>query len=124
MESLTRQQVRGIDRCAIETVGLSGAVLMENAGRNVADVIERTVLTEGLSGRRVAVVAGGGNNGGDGFVIARHLAMRGACLRTYLVSDPGMITGDARTNLDAIRKLGQDVRVIPADCDIAGLARD
>ena len=76
MESLSREQVRNIDRCAIGTVGLPGVVLMENAGRNAADAIEQ--FLDGTAGRSIAVVAGSGNNGGDGYVIARHLAMRGA----------------------------------------------
>ena len=68
MESLSRQQVRSIDRCAIETLGIPGLILMENAGRNAADEIEKFV--GGVSGKSFAIVAGSGNNGGDGFVIA------------------------------------------------------
>jgi len=108
MDSLSREQVRAIDRHAIETLGIPGLILMENAGRNAADAIERFV--GGCRGKSVAVVAGAGNNGGDGFVVARHLAMRGAKVVTFLISPRDKITGDANVNLNAIERLGHDVR--------------
>ena len=109
MESLSRQEVRRIDRCAIEIVGAAGVVLMENAGRNCADAIERFAAQRGLRLRAVAIVAGAGNNGGDGFVIARHLAMRGWAVRTFLVAPDEKITGDARANLTILQNLGCDL---------------
>ncbi|MDP7290285.1 MAG: NAD(P)H-hydrate epimerase, partial [Phycisphaerae bacterium] len=75
MDSLTRQEVRAVDRAAIEELGIPGLILMENAGRNCADAIEE--FLGDMADARVAIVAGVGNNGGDGYVIARHLAMRG-----------------------------------------------
>ena len=110
MGGLSRDEVRALDRCAIQTVGVPGVVLMENAGRNTADAIEG--LLGRAAGRSVAVVAGAGNNGGDGFVIARHLALRGARVVTFLVSPPEKIAGDAAINLDIIRKLGGDIREV------------
>lgn len=110
MHSLTREQVRAIDRYAIEQLGVSGVVLMENAGRNAADAIEGYLQATGL--RRVAVVAGAGNNGGDGYVIARHLANRGWDVATFLVAPEGKITGDAKINLDILRQLKHDVRCV------------
>ncbi len=103
MKSLSREEVRAIDRCAIETLGVPGAVLMENAGRRAADAIEK--FLSGAGGKSVAVVAGAGNNGGDGFVIARHLAMRGAKVVTFLTSPAEKITGEAAVNLNILRKL-------------------
>lgn len=73
---LTRDQIREVDRLAIEELGIPGAVLMENAGRHTADaVLDLLEHTEQIvaADARVAIVCGGGNNGGDGFVIARHL---------------------------------------------------
>ncbi|MGB2824331.1 MAG: NAD(P)H-hydrate epimerase, partial [Phycisphaerae bacterium] len=70
MGPLSRDEVRAIDRWAIDVLGVPGVVLMENAGRQAADAIAE--LLHGADGRRVAVVAGAGNNGGDGFVVARH----------------------------------------------------
>jgi len=113
MNPLSRAEVRAIDRCAIETVGVAGEVLMENAGRQAADAIEQFVA--GAGGRRVAVVAGGGNNGGDGFVVARHLALRGLEVTTFLVASPQKLTHDAGTNYRICRRLGLDVRHVGAE---------
>src|SRR5437879_3397343 len=77
--SLTRSQVRDVDRRAIAEFGLPGIVLMENAGRGAAELLIRL----GIAGR-VVICAGKGNNGGDGFVIARHLELR-ACETSVLV---------------------------------------
>jgi len=122
MESLSREQVRRIDRCAIETLGVPGVVLMENAGRNAADAIEQ--FLGGEAGRSVAIVAGAGNNGGDGYVIARHLAMRGARVVTFLAAPMDKIAGDARVNLDIIRKLGHDIREHAGSGGLASLSEE
>jgi len=108
MESLLREDVRRIDRYAIETLGVPGVVLMENAGRNAADAIAE--FLGGTAGKRVAVVSGAGNNGGDGFVVARHLARRGADVVTFLVAPEEKIAGDAAVNLKILRALGVEVR--------------
>ena len=118
MTSLSRDQIRSIDRCAIETLGIPGVILMENAGRNCADAIERSL--GGADSRRVAIVAGTGNNAGDGFVVARHLAMRGATVVTFLVCPAEKISGDARINLEAIQSLDHDVRELSGD-ELTGL---
>jgi NAD(P)H-hydrate repair Nnr-like enzyme with NAD(P)H-hydrate epimerase domain len=70
--SLTREQVRDVDRHAIDDYGMLGLVLMENAGRNSAELLRSL----GIKGP-VAICCGKGNNGGDGFVIARHLEIAG-----------------------------------------------
>lgn len=95
--ALTREQVRALDGRAI-AAGIPGAVLMENAGRGAAELL----LSLGIHGR-VVICAGGGNNGGDGFVIARHLANRGIDLRVLLVPEPAELTGDAATHFQAMR---------------------
>ena len=97
-----------MDRWAIETLGIAGVVLMENAGRQIADAVDG--LLGGAGRRRVAIVAGAGNNGGDGFVAARHLTMRGVEVVTFLVAPSGKVSGDAAVNLGILRKLGGDVR--------------
>ncbi len=79
MCSLTRAEVRDLDRRAIEEYGLPGIVLMENAGRGCADLID---------GGPVVICCGRGNNGGDGFVMARHLDLRGIPVEIFLVCDP------------------------------------
>ena len=98
---LTRAQVREVDRRAIEDYGIPGIVLRENAGRGATEVILRTLrANHGVNSSRkpVAIVCGGGNNGGDGFVIARHLSNRGHKPEIYLACDPATLTGDAKIN--------------------------
>ena len=88
----TAAQMRELDRTTIEDYGVPGVVLMESAGRGVVEVI---ASLRSLDGLRVLVLCGRGNNGGDGFVIARHLMNRGARVRTYLIADRAKIGGDA-----------------------------
>ena len=98
---LTRDQVRRVDRYAIETLGLPGLVLMENAGINAAGAIFDELRNHVILGddtAAVAVFCGGGNNGGDGYVIARHLAAWGLDPTVYAVSDPAKLDGDAAVN--------------------------
>ena len=121
MDSLSRQAVRQVDRWAIEQIGLAGVVLMENAGRQVADVAEE-LLTD-CHPRRVAIVAGPGNNGGDGFVLARHLAVRGIESTVYLIAPREKLSGDARANFDVLLKLGLPVIDVAAG-DLPGLATE
>jgi NAD(P)H-hydrate epimerase len=101
MESaaLTREQSREIDRRAIEELGILGLVLMENAGRGCVDVLERL----GIDGP-VVVLCGKGNNAGDGFVIARHLQLRGHNCRVLLLATPQDLRGDAAANFAILEK--------------------
>lgn len=96
---LTRDQSRLVDRRAIEDYGISGLVLMENAGRGCVDVLERL----GIDGP-VVILCGKGNNAGDGFVIARHLEIRGYTCRVLLLSPPHELRGDAATNFAILQK--------------------
>jgi NAD(P)H-hydrate epimerase len=100
---LSRAQMRAYDKFAVESCHVPGVVLMENAGRGAADVIERLL---GGKGKRVVVVCGGGNNGGDGFVVARHLHARGYEVTSFLAGTAEKVTGDARINHDAYIDLG------------------
>jgi NAD(P)H-hydrate epimerase len=93
MRSLTRAEVRDVDRRAIEDFGLPGIVLMENAGRNAA-----ALLHDLAPGAAIAIVCGRGNNAGDGFVMARHLELAGHAVRLLMAADPARLTGDAATN--------------------------
>lgn len=101
----TREIVREIDRKSIDEYGIPGLVLMENAGRATADVIRG----EYPEAKTVAVIAGRGNNGGDGFVIARHLMCAGINVTTYLISDPEKIWGDALVNFNALKNTGGNI---------------
>lgn len=89
---LTAAQMRAADRWAIETLGVPGAVLMETAGRGVAAAISRRRPVKGV---RVAVVCGRGQNGGDGYVIARYLALAGAVVEVFTTAPLSALRGDA-----------------------------
>jgi NAD(P)H-hydrate epimerase len=103
---LTRAQVRELDRRAIEEFGVPGVVLMENAGRGAAEVLLRL----GVHGP-VVVCCGKGNNGGDGFVIARHLASHGAAVRVLLFCAPEELRGDAAVNHHIVAKMALPLEV-------------
>lgn len=100
----TAEEMRRLDRRAVTELDIPGATLMENAGRGAADAIERAFGP--APGRRVAVVCGKGNNGGDGLVVARHLAGRGAAVEAWLIGAAADVRGDAAVNMDAARRAG------------------
>ena len=97
--TLNRSQSRQVDRRALEEYGLCGLVLMENAGRGVVDMLCQL----GIPGP-VVICCGKGNNAGDGFVIARHLDLRGHPVRVVLCADPTELTGDAGVNFRILQK--------------------
>jgi ADP-dependent NAD(P)H-hydrate dehydratase / NAD(P)H-hydrate epimerase len=99
--------MREADRFTIEDIGIPSLVLMENAGRQVVAAIE-AAYEDRLAGR-VAVLCGRGNNGGDGFVVARTLLQRGVDTSVFVIGSLGEIRGDARTNLDILGRLGVTV---------------
>lgn len=107
MRVVNAQEMRNIDRTAINDYGIPGIVLMENAGLAVVKAI-REILGE-IGGKAVTIFAGKGNNGGDGLVVARHLHNSGAEVKVLLLADPGEITGDAAINLNIWTKMGQKI---------------
>lgn len=101
---LSCQQSREVDRIAIEQYGFSGLVLMENAARGVVDVLlELDPRLVESSQRSVTIFCGKGNNGGDGFAIARHLEIRGVRSQVVLLVSPDQVTGDALVNFRILR---------------------
>ncbi|MBF0624413.1 MAG: NAD(P)H-hydrate dehydratase [Magnetococcales bacterium] len=116
---LTSRQMMAADRRTIDDLGLPGIVLMENAGA----ALTHTLLERmpGLRERRVVVVAGTGNNGGDGFVVARRLFQEGIRVRVFLLGHGESLKGDARTNHDVCRKLGVRIRELTDDSGLEGL---
>jgi NAD(P)H-hydrate epimerase len=107
MRILTAAQMRDADRVTIDDIGIPSLVLMENAGRQVVAAME-TAYEERLAGR-VAVLCGRGNNGGDGFVVARTLLQRGIETAVFVIGALTDVRGDARTNLDILGRLGVTV---------------
>ena len=98
MRILNAAQMREADRVTIDEVGLPSLVLMENAGRQVVAAIE--TLHESLLNGRIAILCGPGNNGGDGFVVARTLLQRDVDTSVFVVGPVSRVRGDARVNLD------------------------
>lgn len=99
---LTAAQMREVDRITIEELGVPGVILMENAGVSVVRVLEERFAP--LAAQRITILCGKGNNGGDGFVVARHLCMRGVKPRLVLLADPEGLRGEARVNYEALRE--------------------
>src|SRR5512138_1650981 len=104
MRILNAAQMREADRFTIEEIGIPSLVLMENAGRQVVAAMEAAYESR-LNGR-VAVLCGRGNNGGDGFVVARTLLQRGVDVAVFLFGQVADVRGDARINLEILGRLG------------------
>ena len=120
---MTRDQVRGFDAWAINELKIPGAVLMENAGRSCAELIVRQLA--GTRDAKVCIFCGTGNNGGDGYVIARHLLDRSVNVSVVIAGDRGKIKGDARINLEVLERMTSDINQLDlVGGDIAGCARD
>ena len=107
MRILTADQMREADRRTIQDIGIPSLVLMENAGRQVVAAMES--FFDDLAERRVAILCGKGNNGGDGFVVARTLHQRGIEASVFVVGQVAEIKGDARINLEILGRLGVTV---------------
>src|SRR5215210_753620 len=107
MRILNSAQMREADRRTIEEIGISSLVLMENAGRQVVAAME--AVHGDLQEHDVAVLCGRGNNGGDGFVVARTLLQRGVDVAVFLIGRVADVRGDARINLEILGRLGLTV---------------
>ena len=115
---MSRDEVRAVDAWAINELGVAGVVLMENAGRACSEVV--VARLEGVDKPRVCVFCGVGNNGGDGYVIARHLANIGVGVYVVICGEREKIKGDALVNLEIIEKMGMGIEVMDMEGDIAG----
>ena len=101
---MSRDEVRAFDAWAINELGVPGIVLMENAGRSCAQFIIETLSK--IKKPKVCIFCGTGNNGGDGFVIARHLLNAGFAVTVVVCGNIAKIKNDARVNLDILIGLG------------------
>ena len=107
MRILNAAQMREADRRTIEDIGIPSLVLMENAGRQVVAAIE--AAHSDLAELKVAVLCGRGNNGGDGFVVARTMMQRGIDVSVFVIGRVAEVRGDARINLEILGRLGLTV---------------
>jgi len=107
MKVVTSQQMREIDRKAIEENNLFGLILMENAGLRIFQNLKK--IYADLRLKKVIIFAGSGNNGGDGFVVARHLYNYGVKVKVFLLAPFNKIKGEAGENLNIIDKMGVEL---------------
>jgi NAD(P)H-hydrate epimerase len=110
MKILTAREMKEIDRAAIEEIGIPGTVLMENAGLRVVRALKGRFSKP--EDETIVIVAGKGNNGGDGFVVARHLFNSGTAPEVLLLATKEEVKGDAAVNLAVVLKLGIPVTEI------------
>jgi NAD(P)H-hydrate epimerase len=110
MKALTASQMRDVDRLTTERYGLPGLQLMENAGAAIAEYLWTNYADLHAAG--VVILCGKGNNGGDGFVVARRLRERGVAPQVILFADPSSISGDAAANLKSWQQQMGQLQVV------------
>lgn len=104
---LSRKQVREVDQIAMEQYRVPGIVLMENAGLGAARVIDSVSETG-----QAVILCGGGNNGGDGYVVARHLELNGYAIRIVSLAALDRLAGDAKTNAEIAEQSGLEIHSV------------
>lgn len=124
MRLFTAEEMRAADRHAIEKVGISALVLMENAGIKALLTLEK--ILGGLKGKRFTVVCGRGNNGGDGLVIARHLFNNDIAVHVFVTATPDEMTPEARANCEILLRTGLNPVLLkePQDIDRLRIAME
>lgn len=110
MKAILASEMRELDRRAIDEFGVPGDVLMERAGRGVAEVVHDCICAADLKDAYVQLFAGRGNNGGDAYVAARHLKTMGFSVEVFLAGEAAAVTGDAREHLMRMRSEGIALR--------------
>jgi hydroxyethylthiazole kinase-like uncharacterized protein yjeF len=121
MKILKAAQMAEVDRLTTEQHLIPSILLMENAGRSVADQLGNDC--PGLLHKNIAILCGRGNNGGDGFVVARYLSLRGATPSVLLFSDPEKLKGDALTNWKIIRTMDLPIQILPTPSEAKSYLR-
>jgi len=119
MKVATASQMRELDRRATEEFGIPLLLLMENAGLQAVLEMDRSFPR--LNTSRVAIACGKGNNGGDGLVVARHLFDRGTAVEVFLLAKRSEIKGDARTNLEIVKRLKIPIHEVTTSHDLQAI---
>jgi ADP-dependent NAD(P)H-hydrate dehydratase / NAD(P)H-hydrate epimerase len=122
MKILTAAQMTEVDRLTSELYCVPSILLMENAGRSFTEELGK--LCSGFDKKRVLIFCGRGNNGGDGFVVARYLSLGGAQPTVLLFAEPAMLKGDARTNWQIVEAMGIPIHVFAVPSDAASYLND
>src|SRR5580658_8185329 len=118
MKALTAAEMREVDGLTTQVFGIPGSQLMENAGRAAADAVLRRIAGGGVDDKaRVSVLCGKGNNGGDGFVVARHLKDHKLATRIVLFGKKEDVRGDAGKNLARWLEAGGEIEVVEGEPD-------
>jgi hydroxyethylthiazole kinase-like uncharacterized protein yjeF len=112
MKILTAAQMAEVDRLTTERFHIPSILLMEHAGWSFTNELAKAC--SGLHSKRILIFCGRGNNGGDGFVVARALALSGAKPTVLFFSDPGKLKGDARTNFEIAHAMGLPIQLLPS----------
>ncbi|MGB4504345.1 MAG: NAD(P)H-hydrate dehydratase [Syntrophaceticus sp.] len=112
MRLVKAAEMREMDLDATRRYGIPGLILMENAGLGIVDVIVNRCFRGKPQGKKVVIVAGPGNNGGDGFVVGRHLFNRGALVKFIISTSPENYSGDAAVNFKIINDMGLPYQVL------------
>jgi NAD(P)H-hydrate epimerase len=113
------EQIRELDRIAIEEYGIPSIVLMENAARGLRE--HALSMMREMSCDRAVIFCGPGNNGGDGLALARHLSNHRARITIVLAHDPDAYKGDARTNLEIVRRMGIEILDAESSAMLSGV---
>ncbi len=116
MKLSTAQQMKNIDKAAIEGMGIPGLKLMEVAGKSVAEVIADYMVE--VEDKKVLIFCGKGNNGGDGFVVARYLTEWGAKVDCFLLGKKSEVKGDAEVNLKKALDLNISVTEVQSSTEL------
>ena len=117
MKILTAAQIREIDRLSSEKYGIPRVILMENAGMRVVETLQDRF--EDLEDSVIGILCGKGNNGGDGFVVARQLIQRGIYPFLFLFCPEEEVHGEARINLDILKSIGFPPTVVLTEAEWA-----
>jgi NAD(P)H-hydrate epimerase len=113
-------QMKKLDQRAMEEYKIPGIILMEQAGMAVTEEVLKELQQH--ENKKVTIICGIGNNGGDGFVTARCLFQRGIAVKVRIIGDIAKVTGDTKTNYDILRKLKLDIKMLLSFQDIQNLA--
>ena len=108
-------EMRAMDKAAMETYGIVESLLMENAGLAAYSVLYKEL---GVKGKTFLVFCGIGNNGGDGFVVARKIHSNGGLAKVFILGDPGRYNGSAKMNLDIIATMPIEIRTIDSAASV------
>ena len=113
MKIALANQMREIDKKAIEDFGISEIVLMENAGRKVAEAVCQVLGT--VSKKSICILSGSGNNGGDALAAARYLSNFGARIKVFLIGNKNHRTESLNTQMKTLRAMGTELQILETD---------